>query len=271
MKRIRISIVVTSLLLSSFILKAENGYDLWLRYYIIDDTKILNSCRTLISGFMINGNSAIIQFARQEITTGLEGLMGEKLPEQKNIQNGSILIGTGNSSPFLRTIPLTEELKQAGKEGYIITTKVINSKKVFIITGNSDAGILYGVFNFLRLIQTHQSIDKLNIVSAPLIQIRLLNHWDNLDRSVERGYAGNSIWNWHELPGYIDQRYKDYARANASIGINGTVLTNVNANATVLTKPYLEKLAALATVFRAYGIKVYLTARFSAPVENGGL
>ena len=271
MKRIRISIVATSLLLLSFILKAENGYDLWLRYHIINDTKMLNSYRGLISGFIINGNSAIIQSARQEITTGLEGLLGGKLTEQKNIQNGSILIGTGNSSPFLTSVDLTEKLKQAGKEGFIITTRVIYSKKVFIITGNSDAGILYGVFNFLRLIQTQQPIDKLNITSAPLLQLRLLNHWDNLDRSVERGYAGNSIWNWHTLPGYIDQRYTDYARANASIGINGTVLTNVNANATVLTKPYLEKVAALATVFRAYGIKVFLTARFSAPVEIGGL
>jgi alpha-glucuronidase len=99
----------------------------------------------------------------------------------------------------------------------------------------------------------------------------LLNHWDNLNRTVERGYAGFSIWNWHTLPGYIDQRYIDYARANASIGINGTVLTNVNANATVLTRPYLEKVKALADVFRPYGIKVFLTARFSAPIEIGKL
>jgi len=104
-----------------------------------------------------------------------------------------------------------------------------------------------------------------------------LNHWDNLNRYVERGYAGISIWNWHTLPGYIDQRYIDYARANASIGINGTVLTNVNANAMILTKPYLEKVAALADVFRPYGIKVYLTAsqqeraerRYKQLIEKG--
>lgn len=88
---------------------------------------------------------------------------------------------------------------------------------------------------------------------------------------MERGYAGNSIWDWHRLPLYLDQRYTDYARANASVGINGTVLTNVNANAIVLTKSYLEKLAALANVFRPYGIKVYLIARFSAPIELGKL
>ena len=103
------------------------------------------------------------------------------------------------------------------------------------------------------------------------IDLRILNHWDNLDRTVERGYAGFSIWNWHELPEFIDQRYIDYARANASIGINGAVVTNVNANSLVFRTDYIEKAAALANVFRKYGIKIYLTARFSSPIELGGL
>jgi alpha-glucuronidase len=103
------------------------------------------------------------------------------------------------------------------------------------------------------------------------VELRVLDHWDNLDRTVERGYAGFSLWDWHKLPDYLDPRYTEYARANASIGLNGTVLTNVNANATVLTAAYLEKAAALADVFRPWGIRVYLTARFSAPMEIGGL
>jgi len=144
-------------------------------------------------------------------------------------------------------------------------------KKIILITANTDAGILYGVFHFLRLLQTHQPVSELAITSVPRIKLRMLNHWDNLNRTVERGYAGCSIWDWQRLPGFIDQRYIDYARANASIGINGTVLTNVNANAVVLTEPWLKKVAALADVFRTYHIKVYLTARFSAPVEMGGL
>ncbi|HBX98173.1 MAG TPA: alpha-glucuronidase, partial [Hyphomonas sp.] len=89
----------------------------------------------------------------------------------------------------------------------------------------------------------------------PKTKLRLLNHWDNLDRHVERGYAGQSIWDWHRLPDYLDPKYTDYARANASIGINGVSLTNVNADATVLTAPYLEKVAALADIFRPYGIR----------------
>jgi alpha-glucuronidase len=110
-----------------------------------------------------------------------------------------------------------------------------------------------------------------DISESPRVQLRMLNHWDNLDRTVERGYAGASLWDWHKLPDYLDPRYTDYARANASLGINATVLTNVNANALGLTPMYLHKAAALADVFRPYGIRVFLTARFSAPVELGGL
>ncbi|MCR6630473.1 MAG: hypothetical protein NVV74_10700 [Magnetospirillum sp.] len=119
--------------------------------------------------------------------------------------------------------------------------------------------------------QTQTPLQEIPHTSVPKIQRRLLNHWDDLNGFVERGYAGFSIWNWFELPEIRSARYRDYARACASIGLNGTVLTNVNANAHILTPPYLEKVAALAEEFRPYGVRVYLTARFSAPIEIGGL
>ena len=99
----------------------------------------------------------------------------------------------------------------------------------------------------------------------------MLDHWDNLDGSIERGYAGRSLWNWSALPETVDPRLRDYARANASIGINGSLLNNVNANAQILTADYLRKVAAVADVFRPYGVRVFLSARFSAPMELGGL
>ena len=183
----------------------------------------------------------------------------------------TIIIGSRGSlsQEILKAIDADYDL--INDEGYIIKTVAINNNRHIVITGKKDVGVLYGVYNFLRLMQTHQPIEKLNIADAPKINNRILNHWDNLDRTVERGYAGFSLWNWQKLPDFIDQRYIDYARANASIGINGTVLTNVNANALILTPQYLEKVEALANVFRPYGIKVYLTARFSAPIEIGGL
>jgi alpha-glucuronidase len=127
------------------------------------------------------------------------------------------------------------------------------------------------MFALLRELQMQRPIASLATTGVPRIRRRMLDHWDNLDGSVERGYAGASLWDWSRLPGTLSPRYRDYARANASIGINGVVLTNVNANARALTPEYLAKVAALANVFRPYGITVYLTARFSAPIEIGGL
>jgi alpha-glucuronidase len=105
----------------------------------------------------------------------------------------------------------------------------------------------------------------------PALPLRLLDHWDNLDGFIERGYAGRSLWNWRSLPQQIGQRYVDYARADASVGINGAVLNNVNANAQILTPVYLRKVRALADTFRPWGVRVYLSAKFTAPIEIGGL
>ncbi|HKO71913.1 MAG TPA: alpha-glucuronidase, partial [Bradyrhizobium sp.] len=118
--------------------------------------------------------------------------------------------------------------------------------------------------------QLDHPLDRLNIRSAPAYPLRMLDHWDNLDGTVERGYAGKSIWDWATLP-KIKQRYIDYARANASIGINGAVLNSVNADPRILTAQYLAKVAAIANVLRPYGMQVYLSVRFSSPVEIGKL
>jgi alpha-glucuronidase len=99
----------------------------------------------------------------------------------------------------------------------------------------------------------------------------MLDHWNNLDGTIERGYAGRSLWDWKALPQTLDPRLRDYARANASVGINGAALNNVNANSQVLTTDYLRKVVAIANAFRPYGVRVYLAARFSAPMDLGGL
>ena len=101
--------------------------------------------------------------------------------------------------------------------------------------------------------------------------LRILNHWDNMDRTVERGYAGQSLWNWEELPNTLSDRYKEYARANASIGINGTVLNNVNASPQILSTEYLQKVKALADIFRPYGLRVYLSVNFASPMALDSL
>ena len=245
---------------------AEDGYRLWLRYDKIVSSKLLHTYLTQVNNIYFPAGTPVLDAARQELFTGLEGLLDKKINASAHASGSSLLVFTKEHTPLNQPAPRVK-YEDLGKEGFAINT----AKHSITITANTDIGILYGVFHFLRLLQTGQSLEHLDITSVPRIQHRLLNHWDNLNRSVERGYAGFSIWNWHTLPEYIDQRYIDYARANASIGINGTVLTNVNANALVLTKDYLLKVKALADVFRPYGIKVYLTARFSAPIEIGKL
>lgn len=258
------------LLLVPCMLFAEDGYDLWLRYKPVDN-KIASQYRLQIKNILLSGSSETITVIKEELQNGLTGLLQAPVRFTNTITNDGTLLIANSSSPHIQTSGLKEKLSNAGTEGFIIISKRINGKKCTVITANTDAGLLYGIFHLLRLIQTQQSLISLDITSIPKLKLRMLNHWDNLNRTVERGYAGFSIWNWHTLPGYIDKRYKDYARANASTGINGVSLTNVNANATVLTGSYLKKVAALAKVFRPYGIKVFLTARFSAPIEIGGL
>lgn len=251
---------------------AENGYDLWLRYVKVNDSRLYTNYRAALKQVVFLEESATLQKAKIELESGLNGLLDLKPDYSKRIStDGALLIAKSNSISSDAKQLVDNDLKIIGKEGYVIRSGKVNNKKTTIISANTDIGILYGVFNFLKLIQTQQDLANVNIVEKPKIQYRVLNHWDNLNGTIERGYAGYSLWDWQRLPGFIDPRYIDYARANASIGINGTVINNVNANTRSLTREYIIKAAALADAFRPYGVKVYLTAKFSAPREIGGL
>lgn len=248
--------------------KAEDGYDLWLRYRPVE-ADAAGRYRAAAVQLAAAGQSPTLDAATGELARGLSGLLGAA-PERAGAvsRDGAILIGRADDAP-IRALGL--DLTGLGAEGYVIRSMDLNGHRATVVAGGGDAGALYGAFHFLRLIQTRQALADLDIRETPAVDLRLLNHWDNLDRTVERGYAGQSLWDWHKLPDHLDPRYTDYARANASIGINGTVINNVNTDALSLTGPWLEKAAALAEVFRPYGIRVYLSARFSAPVEIGGL
>ncbi|MEG8990586.1 alpha-glucuronidase family glycosyl hydrolase [Ignavibacteria bacterium 4148-Me] len=269
------SLLITTLIISFFInrtnLYSEDGYRLWLRYDKVTNKSLLKSYTTQIKYLLVDNNSPTLSAVKEELQNGLTGLLGKNIPVISATKNRTVIASNYKKSKILKELSLSPEISNIPDDGYLIQTLKHKGNDIIVITSNSDVGVMYGTFEFLRLLQTQKPITNLKIISYPKIKLRILNHWDNLNRTVERGYAGFSIWDWHKLPDYIDTRYKDYARANASIGINGTVLTNVNANAWVLTHDYLLKVAALANVFRTYGIKVYLTARFSAPIEIGNL
>ncbi len=251
--------------------RADDGYRLWLKFDPIGDRRSLEAYQKAITGIRVLGDSPTLQAAKNELFAGLSGLLKRPVKEIDSLAQGTVLIGMRDDvASVFKNLPLNLA-GSLGKEGFLIRNVPVGNKNVILITAGDDIGVLYGVFHFLRLIQTRQTIDHIDLISAPKIKLRLLNHWDNLDRKIERGYAGFSLWSWQKLPDYIAPYYQDYARANASIGINGTVLNNVNADPQMLTPLYLVKVAALADVFRPYGIKVYLSVKFTAPIELGNL
>ena len=245
----------------------EDGYDLWLRYRPMDAAAVAQYAPHAVA--IIGGDSPTLRAAESELERGLGGLLDHPVSVAPAVGDGDIVVGTPQSSDLIRGLNLP--LSGLGAEGYLVRSVTINGHPVTVIAANSDTGVLYGSFRLLRQIQTGKPVDHLDISDAPRIRIRILNHWDDLSGHPERGYAGQSIWDWWRLPGIRDPRYVDYARANASIGINGAVLNNVNAQPEVLTAPFIAKAKAIADTLRPYGMKVYLSAKWSAPIEIGGL
>ncbi|PQA89015.1 alpha-glucuronidase family glycosyl hydrolase [Hyphococcus luteus] len=245
--------------------RAEDGYDLWLRYPAMERGEARQYKAAAKRIVVPAAQSETLELAVRELERGLAGMLDAAPSVASDAKRGGNLWLVSGDAALPQGAGI--DMAALGPEGYAIRSVDGGT----VIAANSDIGVLYGAFHFLRLMQTRENVTGLDITEIPSVDVRIINHWDNLDRTVERGYSGASIWDWHKLPDYLDPRYEDYARALASIGINGVSLTNVNADAMALTPAYLEKAAALAGVFRPYGVKIYQTARFSAPMEIGGL
>lgn len=243
-----------------FSASAEDGSRLWLRFNkTTTDANLFSSIVTSTKSLPY-----------KEFQSAWTELKGKELASKTIVENGSLLIGTAKDKQ-IRNLGLQKELVALGNEGYMIKSVSVNGKKATVVASLTDKGLLYGVFHLLRLVQLNEFSDQLNVKEKPSYALRILNHWDNLDGTVERGYSGHSIWNWEELPAVLSPRYQEYARANASIGINATVLNNVNASPKILSDEYLQKVKAIAGVLRPYNMRVYLSINFSSPKELGGL
>ena len=209
---------------------SEDGSQLWLRYNKV------NTCQV-----KTNGQSPTIDIAVRELSDYYQG------------PTVTLMIDKEQKEPLIN-------------DGFIIKNDTIKAC--------NDLGLLYGAYELLRLQKEDNPLlrskeFKRGIKSEPYYSLRLLNHWDNLDGSIERGYAGNSIF-WDKDQAKLSknntQRLIEFARANASIGINGTVLNNVNASPKILTKPYLQEVKRIADILRPYGIRVYLSINFATPL-----
>lgn len=225
------TIIFSILILMIICLHAEDGHSLWLRNKSKGSVHVV--CKK---------TSPTLTIARQELEKGWHGKNGETV--LLSIQENNSIIG----------------------DGFKLTPKSIQA--------NTELGILYGVYELLRRQQVGQTIKE--EISNPSYERRILNHWDNPDGTIERGYAGLSIF-WHQGGKSLDvtendkKLWNEYARANASIGINGAVLNNVNSSPLMLTKEYLQRVKAIAGVLRHYGIKTYLSIKYSSPSLIGGL
>ncbi|MBP9030764.1 MAG: alpha-glucuronidase [Dysgonomonadaceae bacterium] len=227
----KIITIFSFFVLLSFNLQAEDGHDLWLRGKGTNSVKVICSKK-----------SPTLSIAMQELRQGWQGKANEKI--ELVVKSDKAIKGDGF---------------RIGKNR---------------IQANTDIGILYGVYELMRWQQTGENIHE--EVCNPSYERRILNHWDNLDGTIERGYAGSSIF-WRKgkdslTVTYTDkQLWQEYARANASIGINGSVLNNVNASPSILTADYLKKTKEIADVLRPYGIRTYLSVNFASPQVIGGL
>ncbi len=256
---------------------AEDGYDLWLRYRRIDDEQTRQTysedCRSIIQP----QGSPTLRAAADELHRGIEGLAGNKPEIDQTIAgDGCIVLLSGTHAVDTTLADVKGDLQQLPPEGYLLQSRKIDGHSCILIGGKTDVGVLYGSFAFLRRLQTRQSVHQLDIEDAPDVNLRLANHWDNLNGGVERGYAGRSIFHWDDLP-KLNPRYTDYARMLASVGINGAVINNVNVKQKdlpgwYLLKPtWIEKPAALAGALRPYGVKLYISVGWNSPMHLGGL
>jgi len=227
----KVTISIFIFMFVSFYLHAEDGHNLWLRGGSTGPVNVVCS-----------ESSETIDLAKQELHQCWQGKA-----------NASVVL----------TVKHDQSIKG---DGYRLSPEGVQA--------NTDLGILYGVYGLLRHRQTGEAV-KEEVVN-PSYERRILDHWDNLNGSVERGYAGRSLF-WHNGKDSLavtekDKRlWQEYARANASIGINGAVLNNVNASPLVLTPGYLEKVKAIAAILRPYGVKTHLSVNFASPSVIGGL
>ena len=225
---------------------AEDGHRLWLRYDTLNKAKVTLAIPPAVRGGHENVTTPTIDIAVREL--------------QMFSKSDEIILKIDRSLP--------------DDEGFTVTE--VNEKRNYIIAAHNDIGLLYGAYYVLeneRDCRTHCYQTPATFRhNAPFYKLRLLNHWDNLDGSIERGYAGESIfWSGDDAQHSTlnTQLIEEYARANASIGINGSVLNNVNASPKMLTAPYLEKVKKIADILRPYGIRVYLSINFATPMALG--
>ncbi|MEK4059808.1 MULTISPECIES: alpha-glucuronidase family glycosyl hydrolase [Paenibacillus] len=247
---------------------ADSGYTAWLSYPVLPQGNAYNQYVKWCGAVKVAEENDTVQAALQEWQRGIESMLGIKVSSKPD--GLCIAIGTFQGGNELISGVFAEDtLAKVGPEGFAIRSSEEND--CIAVGASSPAGVLYGVFHLLRLIGSLQSIEGLDEVVNPVNGLRMINHWDNFDGSVERGYSGRSFL-------YEDNRFtrdleriRDYARLMSSAGINAIAINNVNVHAleTLFISKYLPDVSRIADVFRLYGIKLFLSVNFAGPMHEG--
>ncbi len=237
-------------LLLPVLLYAETGHDAWLRYAPLDHPPSLPA--VIIAG----DDSLLVKTAEQELVRGYRGMLG-KTPrlETGDPTEPAIVLRTDEKAPV---------------DSYSLRSTTISGHRCMVISGSSR-GLLYGSFAFLRKIALGQPVTNLDEHEAPSAPVRWVNHWDNLDGVIERGYGGRSIF-WDNGHAREDlSRVSEYGRLLASLGINACSINNVNADRRILTPEFFPQIARIAEALRPWGVGVAISVDFGSPQAIGGL
>jgi alpha-glucuronidase len=245
--------------------RAETGAAAWLRYERIEDAAVRGKFDAVTGPIAVLGSSPVLTSARDELSRGLSTMLDRGFSPTARIGDARLVMGTAGD--VRRALPgaAIPELRNAG------AFWIGRSARTIVIAGQDDRGVLYGAFALLRRIALHEPLDRLDDHQEPAAAVRWTNEWDNLDGSIERGYAGPSIFFERNSVAANLARAGEYARLLASVGVNGCAVNNVNANPTAITGDFVLQLAKLAQAFRPWGVSLAVSIDFSSPMKVGGL
>ena len=248
---------------------AETGYGAWLRYAPLEKN-LARKYDSLPTHFAGAGNSVVVQSALLELVRGIQGMLGTTLVQAPRHASGrAIVLGTIKDLHD-RGVNLNPSSDMA-EDGFWLKSTKLHGSDCLVIAGGNDRGVLYGVFGLLSKIARGEDLASLDEIQQPYAPIRWANQWDNLDGSIERGYAGRSIFFDNGSVRADLTRVRDYARLLASVGINGCAINNVNANPHALQPDFLPQLVRIADLFRPWGIRLSIAVDLSSPKLIGGL
>jgi len=263
--------VVISLLIFAVPSRAETGYEGWLRYAPINDPSIRKNYEKTLSAVVVTLNrSATGESAESELVRGVRGML-DRTERMETVlpDENAILLGTVDK--IKTVIPGFPAPGDLIADGFYLKALSVGGHKILVITARNERGVLYGTFALLRKMALYEPIAGLDDEENPYAPVRVINQWDNLNGTIERGYAGGSIFwaNGHIVPDLT--RVSDYARLLASLGLNGCSVNNVNADPRAIDSEHIPELARVAAALRPWGVRLFVCINFGSPKSIGGL